>query len=268
MLVVFCQNSQANILISKTFVKFEQNKNTQIVEVTNNSKEEKKYKAYLVNFDQNEDGSYKEIKEGDIKDYTAINLLYISPKIFTLKPKESQAIKLFKKNANFINSKDGEYRTHLYVQELENDIKPESQAGSGSISLNINTLFGVSIPIILTKGNLTHKTNIEKAQCFKNKEGKPEISITLQREGNASSRGDIDIYLGNKKVAFLKNINLFYPNLKRSTSAQLFMDLDKNSESEVKFFDNKNLTIKYTEKTKEDSQSSILIDSKSFKCIL
>lgn len=256
-------NSWSNIMTSKTFIKFDENKRTQSVEFTNTSKEEKKYRVEIVNFIQKEDGGYEEIKEEEKNQYNflASDLVYVSPKIFTLKPRETQIVKLFKKNANFINCKDGEYRSHLSIKETEYKKNETATSSNGDgLTLNIKALFGLTIPVILTKGNIYHKTQISSIKSTKTEDGKPAIEIILTRTGNESARGDIDVLLKGKKIAISRNLNIFYPAQDRTIKLNLFSDIDKNTPIKPENINSKEITINYIENKLD---KSIVTDSKT-----
>ncbi len=252
----FTQYSNANILLSDTYIKLNQNIKSKAIEVTNTSKKHKLYRTSFINYLQLSDGSYKKAKnDQEIK--FAKPFLHMSPRSFSLKPRETQTIRLFKKNAAFQIAETGEYRSHLLISEVENlDAKKNKvQSSSEGMRINISALMGMSIPVILQKGHLSHPTPIVSSKVIL-KDKTPHLKVTLLRKGSSSSRGDLDIFLGDQKIGIARNINIFAPLKKRILTIRLYQDSRLKTTVKMSSLKNKTLTIYYNEQQKDKKNTT------------
>lgn len=254
--LVFCLMSSqafANILISKTYTILD-SKRSDILEVTNMSNQKMRYKVKMVNYKQNPDGSYEISYDSDI---SANELLYVSPKNFILDKRQTQTIRVMKKsskNKAFKNLADGEYRTHLVVQEAESlddnfsvsSIEDEKIVKEGGFSIEIEGLMGVSIPVIVRQGDLTSNAKIISAKLEGN-----ELSLKVNRTGNKSVRGDLTIFANNKEIGKATNFAIYTEN--NSRFIKIPLDLDS-----LKGKNLKSLRVEYkdVENKKQDILSS------------
>jgi hypothetical protein len=106
-------------------------------------------------------------------------------------------------------AKDGEYVSHLKISEVSlgaPKIKQDKE-NSDSISMKIDVLFAVTIPVTVEKGNdLVAKTSLVSWK----KVGNDKLNITLKREGNKSSRVNAYVLDGkNKELGKVKGIKIY-----------------------------------------------------------
>jgi len=214
------------MLFSKTYILLDNSRKSDILETTNLSTKKMRYRVKLINYKQLSNGEYEVVKNGD-DNITADNLFYVSPKSFILDNKETQTIRIMRKslnNNNLKNLEDGEYRTHLVVQEVE-DLDPDYSAEkieevaknvdpSAGMTIEIKGYMGMSIPVIFRKGNLTADAKILKAtKLFENEQD--VLKLEVGRNGNQSVRGDLTVLADNKEVGVVNNFAIYTENKSR-----------------------------------------------------
>ncbi len=217
--------SFANISIYPYSVDFDANsrKRVQSVRVINTSEKTQVYRVTMVNFIQNSKGELKETKKDD--GYFSRKHLVWTPRQFTLKPGETQTINIAKRGIGAL--KDGEYVSHLKVQEVNLGTPKQSSKNTSAdgISINIIPLFAVTIPVTIEKGdNLYSKTELLSYE----KTSDNNLRITLKRAGNISSR--VNAVILNEKgdeLGRLNQIKIYTTTDKLTVNIQL-RDTDNN----------------------------------------
>lgn len=210
------------------------------VRMVNKSEEIKSYRISLQHLRMLQDGRYEEIKDGNKAGEKFLDdILLFSPKRITLKPNQMQVIRLAVKRGNDFAS--GEYRSHmLFQEEPSSEFKPENniefKAKNQNFTVTLRPLFGISIPVIITRGSLEAKVEIANIN-FKNSNN--TISFDLLREGNKSEFGDIIIlqktFASEKEIGWLNNLSVFYPYKKRNIVINLSKQLVSGDKVIVKY---------------------------------
>lgn len=198
--------ANANIAIYPFSVDFKDNsrKRVQSIRIINSSNETQTYRVSMVDFTQDENGKLTEITSSasSAKPYVSW-----SPRQFTLKPKDVQTVNVARRS--LAKAKDGEYVSHLKISEVNlgaPKLKQEKE-NSDAISMKIDVLFAVTIPVTVEKGNdLVAKTSLVSWK----KVGNDKLNITLKREGNKSSR--LNAYVldeKNQELGKVKGIKIY-----------------------------------------------------------
>ena len=226
MMMLIANVAYANISIYPFSVDFKDNsrKRVQSIRIINSSDKPQTYRVSMVDFTQNKNGKLTEITspESSAKPYVSW-----SPRQFTLQPKEVQTVNVARRS--LAKAKDGEYISHLKISEvnLGSPKLQQSKENSDTISMNIELLFAVTIPVTVEKGNdLAAKTSLVSWK----KVGNDKLNITLKREGNKSSRVNAYVLDGkNKELGKVKGIKIYM------TTDTLNMDipLEKNVKNET-----------------------------------
>lgn len=208
MINLFPGFAKANLAISSFYVWFDANsaKRTETLRVTNTSNIQKVYRIKLVNFKQNADGSYDDISHPLSGNPFAEPYVGYSPHETTLAPGQTQTIRLVRKP--MAAAADGEYVSHLLVRELPEKTVHAKQDNNGDLRINIKALYGVTIPVIIDKGNLHSSASIGKVSVIE-KDGKPYASVTVKRKGDRSFWGNLIIKKGQKEVGRVNGFKIF-----------------------------------------------------------
>lgn len=201
---------RANLAVSSFYVWFDANspKRAEVVRVTNNSNTQKSYRIKLVNFKQNADGSYSDIEKPLAGNPFAEPYISFSPHETTLAPGQTQTVRLVRKP--MAAAADGEYVSHLLIRELPEKTAVKQEAGSGELKIDIKALYGVSIPVIIDKGNLHGSAVISSVSA-----GNNFVSVTVKRSGNRSFWGNLIVRNGTKEIGRVNGLKIFMTTSER-----------------------------------------------------
>lgn len=274
--ILFLSNlAQASgLMVTPNRVEFSNDAASEEVKLVNRGNETMTYRVSFQNLRMKQDGTYEEISaanKGDEK--FADNFIKFSPKRVTLKPGETQVVRL---KAKFPAEK-GEYRSHLLLSEevpaeFGNEIEGKKPSGK-NVAVVLKPVFAVSIPVILRSGDLVSRLSVEKMSVINDKKEKEKktLLVHLKREGDASSYGKVVVSLTPKgssqkqEIASISNVSVYYPYEGRDLSIPL--DVAKKTRIsgatvDVKFVAANNTDKDADENAKEKvlAQKSVVID--------
>jgi hypothetical protein len=210
--------AQGDLLLYPKRIVFEGSKRSQTLNLANTGKDTVRYLISVVQSRMKKDGGFETISQPDSGQRFADKYFRFFPRNVVLPPNESQSVKIQLINTNELEP--GEYRSHIYFR-AEPDKKPlgevEPIKDSISISVNLIAVFGISIPIIIRKGESTTNVTISDASLEMKKDSIPTLKINFNRTGNMSVYGDISvdhISLQGKvtRVAIANGMALYTPN--------------------------------------------------------
>lgn len=186
--------AQGDLLIFPKRIVFDETKKSQSINLSNSGKDTARYIVSFVQIRMKEDGSFENITQPDSNQYFADPYFRIYPRNVILGPGESQVVKVqLQKNNQMVW---GEYRSHLYFRAVSN-VKPlgekEIQKDMASISVKLVPVFGITIPIIIRKGDTEAKVSISNLSFQKLNDSIPVIKLDFNRSGNISVYGDIRV---------------------------------------------------------------------------
>jgi hypothetical protein len=150
-------NAQA-FLLAPTRLIFEGNVRSQQLTIMNQTDKPQTYRLRLEDRLQKENGEFDVIS--DPADPTAASsFLRLSARQVSIPPQESATIRVLLRRP--ATAAAGEVRSHLIVTELPTVGQPsmDSDAGEG-ISVRINTIYGISIPILVRTGQTNAQLSI------------------------------------------------------------------------------------------------------------
>jgi hypothetical protein len=227
--------AQGDLLIEPHRVVFEKNEVKKVITLLNTGDETATYTVSFVQRRMNEDGSFTAITEPDSLDRFADPFLRIYPRTVTLSGREGQTVMLQRRRNT--KMEPGEYRSHLYFRAVpEEEIKPlentEIENDEDAFSVNITPIYGISIPIIIRSGEVNALATLTDLKIPNFQE--PEISFTLNREGNISVYGDFIVeYFPVKGEPFIvgrQNGVAIYTTINKR---YISINLDKTSEMDL-----------------------------------
>lgn len=211
------------LVISPKRVVFDNGQRIAEVLLANRGNNEERYRILLVNRAMNEQGQLTETKTPANGEFFADDYIRFSPRQVTLGPKETQKIRIMSRLS--ADSKEGEYRSHLMIQEIP-AAKPAESASNvqnDTIGINVQAIFGVSIPMILRKGDLSAQASLSNPK-IRTVDGKTFLDVTVNREGNKSILGTLNVFEKSQKIGILKNVAVYMSAPKRVVSIQLDPD--------------------------------------------
>jgi hypothetical protein len=220
-------NAQGDLLLFPKRIVFEGSKKSQTLNLANSGKDTVKYHISVVQVRMKEDGGFETVSLPDSGQHFADKYFRFFPRSVLLAPNEAQSVKI--QLLTTAGLEPGEYRSHIYLR-AEADKKPlgeeETRKDSAAISVQLVAVFGISIPVIIRKGESTTKVNISGESFHVNEDSIPSLKITFNRTGNMSSYGDISVdHISpqgkSTRVATAKGVALYTPNPARHFNLML-----------------------------------------------
>lgn len=188
--------AQGNLLIFPKRIVFDGTKRSESINLSNAGKDTARYIVSFVQIRMKEDGSFENITQPDSNQYFADPYFRIFPRNVILGPGESQVVKVQLQKTNQLIA--GEYRSHLYFRAVP-DVKPlgekEIQKDMASISVKLVPVFGITIPVIIRKGDTVSKVSLSNLSFQKLNDSIPVIKLDFNRSGNISVYGNIRVNL-------------------------------------------------------------------------
>ena len=211
---VFSTYSHARIDILPRKIVMESRDRSAEITVMNLFDEPSMMRVTVIHYRQNEDGTYTRLEKPLSDVFDPDTVARFSPRQFILSPGGRQKIRLsLRKPADL---PQGEYRFHVLVTryDVEDDGGTKSNEGA-SIQLKMN--MGVAIPVVVRQGNLDVSAKMENIRIIPASEsssGKPQLGLTIFRDGSASSIGELQAFwtpkgAKSRKIGEITNMNVF-----------------------------------------------------------
>lgn len=202
------------------------------------------FRIELLNYEQEENGSYKKLKSPLNPNFNPEEIVRFSPRQFTLKPGQRQKVRLsLRKPADL---PEGEYRFHAKALRFATEEEKREGAKNNSVSLLMNT--AIVIPVVVKHGNTQVQTKLDNATLIdpsQSPKERPELHIDVLRDGTASAIGKLDVYWQptagkTKKVGTIVNANVFTEINKRTFKIPLSETLIGQGTVTVRYTDEVN----------------------------
>ena len=131
---------------------------SQEINLVNTGSDTATYAISFIQYKMKEDGSFEEITSPEEGQNFADEFLRYYPRRVSLAPKEAQTIRVQITKRNLLQ--DGEYRSHIYFRAVEEETalgETKENKDDKAISINIKTVFGISIPVIIRVGEIIQR---------------------------------------------------------------------------------------------------------------
>lgn len=185
-------SAQGNLLITPRRVVFEKAQKSFDLNLANTGRDTATFAISIVQIRMNEDGGFETITKPDSNQWFADQYIRFFPRMVTLGPNESQVVKIQLMRSNGIAP--GEYRSHFYFRSVTK-VKPlgeEDQAiDTTKISVTLNPVFGITIPVIIRVGEPSLKVNLSNLSFEQVNGTIPRIKLVFNRLGNTSVYGNV-----------------------------------------------------------------------------
>ena len=221
----FTSQAQGDLMIMPKRLVFDGSERSQEINLANTGNDTAVYAISFVNYKMTEAGDFKQVEEPEEGQRFAEDFLRYFPRRVSLAPNEAQTIRVQLTRTG--NLEQGEYRSHMYFRAVEEQtaLGAEEAKESEGISINIKTVFGISIPVIIREGESTTKINLTDLS-LNTKGENPKLSLIINRSGNMSVYGNLTAtYISpdgtETEVGLVKGISVYTPNSKRSFSFEL-----------------------------------------------
>ena len=217
--------AQGDLMIMPKRLVFDGSQRSQEINLANTGSDTAVYAISFVNYKMTENGNFKQIETPEEDQRFAEGFLRYFPRRVSLAPNESQTIRVQLTRTG--NLEHGEYRSHMYFRAVEEQtaLGEEKTKDSEGISINIKTVFGISIPIIIRHGKSTTQVNLNDIRLDVSGD-LPKLSLSINRSGNMSVYGNLTATHiapnGTKtEVGMVKGVSVYTPNEKRDFSFEL-----------------------------------------------
>lgn len=218
-------SAQGDLMVMPKRLVFDGSQRSQEINLANTGKDTAIYAISFINYKMTETGSFEQIENPEEGQRFATEFLRYFPRRVTLAPNEAQTIRV--QLARTGNLVEGEYRSHMYfrAEEKQQALGEEDVHSAESISIQIKTVFGISIPVIIRYGATNASITISNMDLNFSDE-KPRLTMVLKRNGNMSVYGTLHvehISLQEKvtEIGLVKGISVYTPNSQRRFSMEL-----------------------------------------------
>lgn len=196
------------LVVTPQLVELDSAARSQVLTLANRGGETETYRISIVNYRMDADGNLHLIQEPPAGERFAGALFRYAPRQITLEPGKPQTVRvLYRRPANL---QEGEYRSHLLFQQVPKAAPDgvETNTGGG-LSLQIRTVFGVTVPVIVRHGRLQASGALQDVAATRTVDGKPGVALRIARHGERSLRGDLVALLGEEEVGRLNNVAVY-----------------------------------------------------------
>ncbi len=181
---------------------------SQVLTLANRGTETETYRISIVNYRMDQQGKLHPTETPADGEGFAGALFRYAPRQITLEPGKPQTVRiLYRRPANL---QEGEYRSHLMFQQVPK-AEPQTVGGStgGGLSLQIRTVFGITLPVIVRHGRLEGAGELTNLTQTRTSDGRPGVALRIARDGKKSLRGDLVALLGDEEVGRLNNVAVY-----------------------------------------------------------
>jgi len=227
--------AQGTLMITTPRIVFDGRERSLSVNLKNTGSEAGSYRVFFSEKSMVSTGSVQELATGEKASWSAAGMVRYSPRRVTLAAQQGQRIRLaLRKPADLA---DGEYRSHL-VFRSEPD-RPQAQNSSSQSAPQFRPTFEFSIPVIIRHGHTTATAVLSNPALAKQK-GQKVLHLTLNRTGNRSLYGDIEVFglhakNGSDTSLFKQQgIAHYTPLLKRKVQLRLPPDIPLHSYTQLR----------------------------------
>lgn len=212
-------SAQGDLMVMPKRLVFDGSERSQEINLANTGSDTATYAISFIQYKMTENGNFEEVTTPEEGQRFASDFLRYFPRRVSLAPNEAQTVRVQLTRTG--NLERGEYRSHVYFRAVEKQtaLGAEKAEEAEGISIQINTVFGISIPVIIRHGEATTQMSITDLQ-LELEEGAPKLSMVLGRSGNMSVYGDIQVDHISPEgvvtpVGVVKGLSVYTPNTLR-----------------------------------------------------
>ena len=207
--------AQGDLLIAPTRLVLDGRRGGEVI-LSNIGDEEATYRIELELRRMTPEGELVPVDEAEasVTEKAALEMIRYAPRRVLLPPREPQAIRISARPGPELP--DGEYRVHMSFAAIPKvrAISPETQAAPQSgFAINLVPIYGITMPIIIRKGELEVTAALANPRLEQGSEG-AVFAVDITRSGTASVYGDLLVYRqgANDPVIVARGIGV-YPEI-------------------------------------------------------
>ncbi|MEP7348474.1 MAG: molecular chaperone [Sphingorhabdus sp.] len=185
-------NAAGDLLVAPTRVVLDGRRGTEVI-LNNTGSEEATYRISLELRRMNDIGRLEDVtvESANETEKTALAVIRYAPRRVTLPPNQPQSIRVGLQPMDSLP--DGEYRAHMLIRAIPK-AQPvvETQDAGNGLKIQLIPIYGITIPIIVRKGNLEATAALANVKIGTDNEG-PTLQFDLTRKGVRSVFGEIHV---------------------------------------------------------------------------
>ncbi len=161
-----------------------------------------------------ENGDFQDVAEAAANpaEQAALAMVRYAPRRITLLPGQPQAVRISVRPPEGLP--DGEYRVHMSFRAIPPALPAEAEASDGGVSIRLVPVYGITIPVIVRKGQLDAAATLANPRIVTGPQG-AYLELDMTRSGSRSTYGELIGKSARGEVIFdLKGIAI-YPEVTR-----------------------------------------------------
>jgi len=186
----------ADMVISPTRVFMDTDNRSATLILRNSSTGARTYRLSWEDKRAKENGSYAMITDEDEWQYSAQDMIRLSPRQITVGPGENQTVRFsYRPPADL---QPGEYRSHLLLKVIPDISEPtasiDTSGPEDNVGVRVFMQMSFSIPVVVRHNTEAPQISISKVKAVPVKKGERlGLELTFNRVGNASSYGRVSV---------------------------------------------------------------------------
>lgn len=226
--------AQGDLLIAPTRVVLDGRRGTEVI-LNNIGNEEATYRITLELRRMNDKGRLDDVDPvaASEKEKSVLGIIRYAPRRVTLPPNQPQSIRIGMQPTDTLP--DGEYRAHMLFRAIPKTPPADAAQEAGNdLKIQLIPIYGISIPIIVRKGNLEATAALSNVHIGKDNEG-PTLEFMLSRKGDKSVFGEIHVTKPGvaEPISIAKGIAIYPEVASRSVSLPLPPEIAAQMRGEV-----------------------------------
>jgi P pilus assembly chaperone PapD len=181
-----------DLLVAPTRIVLDGRRGAEVI-LNNIGSEEATYRISLELRRMNDIGKLDDVvpEEANATEKAALEMIRFAPRRVTLPPNQPQSIRIGLQGTEALP--DGEYRAHMLFRSIPKtpDVTAEDTQANG-LKINLIPVYGVTIPVIVRKGELKATAAIANAAIARDNEGQT-LQFDLARQGERSVFGEVHV---------------------------------------------------------------------------
>ena len=223
-------HSGRQIIIAPTRIVFEKGKRTATVHVSNKGETPVSLRISVVDKRMLDTGLIVDVDAPEPDEHFLKEMIRFSPRRIVLKANGTQTVRLLLREPASSPLPPGEYRSHLRLRTVPPPppSQPKGPAENslnrvaGEITISARPIIETSIPLIYRKGTLSASTRFSSTDTHlgEGPRGIPTLTVRLEREGDRSVYGDIEVnHVASDgsvhQLAYLGGVAVYTPTASR-----------------------------------------------------
>jgi P pilus assembly chaperone PapD len=208
-------NAVGDLLVAPTRVVLNGSGGTEVV-LNNIGSQPATYRITLELRRMNAEGELEDVGEAEasVAEKAGLEMIRYAPRRITLPPDQPQSIRITARPG--ADLPDGEYRVHMSFRAIPeaNPIAAEPQAPVTGVVVQLTPIYGITIPVIVRKGQLEAQAAIANPRVVMTPEG-TMLALDMSRSGAKSIYGELAAFApGVKQPVYSARGVAIYPELK------------------------------------------------------